>query len=126
MTCHGVGTSRLIGAIADCSPASNRIDWPVQLVPFKCLLIPSNQSYNAIIDRFMNVIEGVCGQGEVVIDDRHCSIKMKIEDAGYVGYTIVIVVGKRFDIDNTFDFISNGRTESCDEDRLISKLQEAL
>lgn len=109
MGCFGIGISRLMGAIAECSHTETGLRWPINVAPFKvCIIIPiqenndesSNQikSVADIIGREIESIQTEKGEmkGEVLIDDRIQRIGWKLMDAELVGYPILILLGNRW------------------------------
>ncbi|EGG10840.1 uncharacterized protein MELLADRAFT_42095 [Melampsora larici-populina 98AG31] len=109
MGCFGIGISRLMGAIAECSHTETGLRWPINVAPFKvCIIIPMQEndagssdlikSVAQIIGREVESIKTKVGElkGEVLIDDRIQRIGWKLMDADLVGYPILIVLGNRW------------------------------
>jgi prolyl-tRNA synthetase len=100
MGCHGIGVSRLIGAIASLLSDSKGLQWPRVVAPFEVAVLtgPSVQDGEAVeVYDAISGIGGEKGRGEVdaVLDDRPIkSLGWKLKDADLIGYPIVVVMGR--------------------------------
>jgi prolyl-tRNA synthetase len=100
MGCHGIGVSRLIGAVAGLMADGRGLNWPEKIAPFQIVVVPGQQASvedSALI--YDNLVKGTRGsphEGEldVVIDDRARPLGWKLKDADLVGYPFIIVLGR--------------------------------
>ena len=116
MGCHGIGVSRLIGAIAEITSDKFGLMWPRRIAPFEVVLVPADgfevdavQIYDDI--KRAGSSSGVSyGSGnaenkalnmeeqpiDVVIDDRDKSFVKRLTDAELSGYPVALVLGKEW------------------------------
>lgn len=93
MGCHGIGVSRLIGAIAQILADSTGLNWPRVIAPFEAVIIAA-EGFEKEGKRLYNVLSnrGI----DVALDDRsHKSMVWKLNDADTVGYPVILLVTKR-------------------------------
>ena len=94
MGCHGIGVSRLIGAIASLLADRSGLNWPLAISPFQVAILPGpdadGNNTQTMHDRF----------ADSVIDDRDRPLGWKLNDADLVGYPVVIVMGRRWKKDH--------------------------
>jgi prolyl-tRNA synthetase len=112
MGCHGIGVSRLIGAIASLLADSKGLNWPLAISPFQVLIVSHGQDaddyaevvYDSLLQtglarlteegmRSASIIGASATQWDVVIDDRHRPMGWKFNDADLIGYLIILVMG---------------------------------
>ncbi|KYG47166.1 hypothetical protein M433DRAFT_152581 [Acidomyces richmondensis BFW] len=92
MGCHGIGISRMIGAIAGLLSDGTGLNWPLAISPFQVLVIAAS---NTSAEDVSMVYDNVTAAGlDVAIDDRNLSMGWKLNDADLVGYPFVLVMGK--------------------------------
>ncbi|KAI0593429.1 hypothetical protein F4775DRAFT_578067 [Biscogniauxia sp. FL1348] len=104
MGCHGIGISRIIGAVADHLSDEKGLNWPRAIAPFEVVIIPGNglaKDATEIANYLTNQGNRTDGQAstrpvDLVIDDRSDSFTWKLKDADLVGYPIIVIVGKRW------------------------------
>lgn len=96
MGCHGIGVSRLLGALAVQLSTHRGLNWPRVVAPFECLIFSTlNEQGNEGMEKVYDVL----GQGGVdcLIDDRPgLSVGYRFRDAQLRGYPVVVVVGNRW------------------------------
>ena len=96
MGCHGIGVSRLIGAVASLLAAEGRLNWPRVIAPYETVIITaehisemdSTQLYDALADQ--------TGQNpiDVALDDRPGKrMGWKMKDADLIGYPVLVIMG---------------------------------
>ncbi|KAI2616549.1 prolyl-tRNA synthetase [Hypoxylon sp. NC1633] len=100
MGCHGIGVSRIIGAVADHLADEKGLNWPRAIAPFEVVVIPAKGLENDGI----SVSEHLANpQGsrpiDLLLDDRPESLPWKMRDADLVGYPIIVILGKRWSTD---------------------------
>jgi prolyl-tRNA synthetase len=102
MGCHGIGVSRMIGAVAEMLADEKGLMWPRVMAPFEVAIIadpPSEQTAHDIYDELaipksFNLPPRKVEPIDAILDDRHKSFAWKIKDADLVGYPIVVVLGR--------------------------------
>jgi prolyl-tRNA synthetase len=91
MGCHGIGVSRLVGAIASMLSDAKGLNWPAVIAPFSAVVVPASGNEDAAED----VAKKLLSNGiDVVLDDRKKPIGWKLNDADLVGYPLIIVLGR--------------------------------
>lgn len=113
MNCHGIGTSRCMGVIAEIYSDDKGLKWPESVAPFKIHLIThldktdedanarisnlANEIYNGEVENFDNGNQAISIEpGEVLWDDRQgISIGEKFADADLIGCPFQVVISKR-------------------------------
>lgn len=111
MNCHGIGTSRCLGVIAEIYSDEKGLKWPSSVAPFEFHLVThldnkdqetndrildlANKIYGGEID--LNKSVGSSSQSqEVLWDDRqNISIGQKLNDADLIGCPYQVVLSKR-------------------------------
>ncbi|KAF2234898.1 prolyl-tRNA synthetase [Viridothelium virens] len=106
MGCHGIGISRLIGAVAAASSNSIGLRWPRAIAPFDVVIIVPMDGlgiqeditwcYDAL--RTCN-IKSRKPYIDPVIDDRKKHFGWKLKDADLIGYPVSILLGKAWSSD---------------------------
>ena len=108
MGCHGIGVSRLIGAVAEVLADGQGLNWPRALAPYEAVVIAREgfedaaagiyDALSAGPSRSPNDIQaGVPARGgpvDAVLDDRAKPLAWKLRDADLVGYPVVVVLGR--------------------------------
>ncbi|KAJ4367492.1 hypothetical protein N0V83_007075 [Neocucurbitaria cava] len=108
MGCHGIGVSRIIGAVASLLADEKGLNWPRVIAPYEAVILTSPQTGE---EEAVQVYDALCsgtrsdggqgavdGKGEVVdlvLDDRPIkSLGWKLRDADLIGYPVVVVLGR--------------------------------
>ncbi|KAF9696045.1 hypothetical protein EKO04_005819 [Ascochyta lentis] len=93
MGCHGIGVSRLIGAIAALLSDARGLQWPRAVAPFEVAVLVNPQVGD---EAAVGVYDALVGAGgDVVLDDRAAkSLGWKLKDADLIGYPVVVVMGR--------------------------------
>ncbi|CAM1507332.1 Fc.00g069730.m01.CDS01 [Cosmosporella sp. VM-42] len=97
MGCHGVGVSRIFGAVAELLADEKGLNWPRVIAPFEAAIISTSESSQEAAFDLYDTLTGRNNSGsglDVVLDDRKQSFGWKMKDADLVGYPVVIVLGK--------------------------------
>jgi prolyl-tRNA synthetase len=93
MGCHGIGVSRLIGAIASLLHDERGLNWPRIIAPFEAVIIMTPQVSEEDGIALYDMLRS--GGVDVVLDDRASkSVGWKLKDADLIGYSVVLVLGK--------------------------------
>ncbi|TDZ28600.1 Proline--tRNA ligase [Colletotrichum spinosum] len=96
MGCHGIGVSRLIGAVVEHLADDKGLQWPRAIAPYEVVLVPTTQlteEGERVYDElalFQTKSESI----DVVLDDRRVPFGWKMRDADLVGYPVVVVIGR--------------------------------
>lgn len=103
MGCHGIGVSRMIGAVADTLADDKGLNWPRVMAPFEVVIVPGKGLDEAALQVY-DVLQAPTGPGtcqlDMILDDRVESFPWKMQDADLVGYPVIIVVGRRWKAEN--------------------------
>lgn len=91
MGCHGIGISRLIGAVASLLADDRGLNWPVSIAPFVVGIIGSGQT---TAEAEAAVYDQITRARDAIIDDRDRSMAWKLNDADSVGYPFIVVLGR--------------------------------
>jgi prolyl-tRNA synthetase len=95
MGCYGLGTSRLLGAIAEIHNDERGLTWPVAVAPYEVhvTLIPGVEGVGRALEE---VIAQLKNDYSLLVDDRpHVRPGEKFADADLIGVPFRIVLGKR-------------------------------
>jgi prolyl-tRNA synthetase len=113
MGCHGIGVSRLVGAVAAMTADEKGLSWPPLMAPAHVVIVfdgatpPINpkhpeksNDYAYMTSRLGSItykgdwghLRGV----DIVFDDRDKPLPWKLKDADLIGYPIIVVIGKSF------------------------------
>lgn len=111
MGCHGIGISRVIGAVANHLVDARGLNWPRIIAPYEVAIIINNAKDEKALEAGGAVYDALTGPSEVeitqtadqqsqvdaIIDDRHeFQMGWKLKDADLVGYPVIVVVGKEW------------------------------
>lgn len=104
MGCHGIGVSRIIGAVAHHLADEKGLNWPRAIAPYEVVVIPGRDAQENDINIVYDQLVGQSTPGEsksaqpldVVMDDRAGSFPWKMKDADIVGYPVVVLMGRRW------------------------------
>lgn len=91
MGCHGIGVSRLIGAIASLLYTPSGLNWPRVIAPYEVAIVPAPQTSETDAQEVYDMLSA----HDVVLDDRSGkNLGWKMKDADLIGYPIVVVLGR--------------------------------
>lgn len=100
MGCHGIGVSRMIGAVADTLADGKGLNWPRVMAPFEVVIIPGKGLDDASLKVYDTLCKVPTDAGnprlDLILDDRAASFPWKMQDADLVGYPVIVVVGRRW------------------------------
>lgn len=97
MGCHGIGVSRIIGAVASLLSDAKGLNWPRAIAPYEAIVLTSPQTEDRDATEVYDALYGEVRNGNVdlVLDDRSGkSVGWKLKDADLIGYPVVIVLGR--------------------------------
>lgn len=95
MGCYGIGISRLMAAVVEQCNDDAGITWPVNLAPFKVVLVSmgkSDEVYSASESAYQQLLDAGI---DVLWDDRNERPGVKFKDAELIGTPLQIVIGDR-------------------------------
>ncbi|CAD6438924.1 788459a3-d06b-4008-bd52-b88fc271134b [Sclerotinia trifoliorum] len=93
MGCHGIGVTRMIGAVAETLVDGKGLNWPRVMSPFEIVVIPGKGSDEGALQIFDTFSTAAM---DPVIDDRGVSIAWKLRDADLIGYPVIVVLGRKW------------------------------
>ena len=96
MGCHGVGLSRMIGAVADTYRDQHGLRWPRLMAPFEAIIIRRRDSATAADEIYDSLAYGT-ESIDCVIDDRDRDVGERFKEAMAIGYPLVIDVAKNWE-----------------------------
>lgn len=95
MGCYGIGTSRLMAAIAETNCDKDGLCWPTEVAPYKVMIIYTHDKKD---EAFSLYDEFQYNKIPVIIDDRDgIRVGAKTRDWKLFGIPYLIFVGKNFD-----------------------------
>ncbi|KAI1415650.1 prolyl-tRNA synthetase [Hypoxylon sp. FL1857] len=101
MGCHGIGVSRIIGAVADHLADDKGLNWPRAIAPFEVVVIPSKglEEDGVIVSEHLAKSRGHRPL-DLMLDDRHSvSLPWRMRDADLAGYPVLVILGKSWSSD---------------------------
>jgi prolyl-tRNA synthetase len=98
MGCHGVGVSRIFGAVAEILADERGLNWPRAIAPFEVAIIPASDLAEEPLRIYdtLAINNGTRSTFDVVLDDRKRSFGWKMKDADMVGYPVLVILGRSF------------------------------
>ncbi|MFH1441240.1 MAG: proline--tRNA ligase [Candidatus Omnitrophota bacterium] len=129
MGCYGIGVSRLIAAIIEQNHDEQGIIWPMEISPYKVIILPLDVTNAQIMDYALEIykkLEDNCI--ETIFDDRDERAGVKFKDADLIGIPVIIIIGKNTLKDHKIE-IKIRRTKEvifADKEDLLNKVGEGL
>ncbi|KAF9767914.1 hypothetical protein IL306_014854 [Fusarium sp. DS 682] len=98
MGCHGVGVSRIFGAVAEILADEQGLNWPRVIAPFEIAIIPAPDlaSESFRIYDLLATSDNTRNGFDVVLDDRQRSLVWKMKDADMVGFPVLVIMGRSY------------------------------
>ncbi|KAL6168750.1 hypothetical protein ACJQWK_05124 [Exserohilum turcicum] len=97
MGCHGIGVSRIIGAVASLLSDAQGLNWPRAIAPYEVVVLGSSRIEEKEITEVYDILHGEARNEpmDVVLDDRTGrNLGWKQRDAHLIGYPVVVVLGR--------------------------------
>jgi prolyl-tRNA synthetase len=99
MGCHGIGISRLVGAIASLLADEKGLNWPRVVAPYEAIILTTAQVGDGEAGEVYDALSSGSGEGkegvDVVLDDRpDKNLGWKLRDADLIGYPVLLVLGR--------------------------------
>ncbi|KHJ31663.1 putative prolyl-trna synthetase [Erysiphe necator] len=102
MGCHGIGLSRMIGAVADTLADDKGLNWPRVMAPYEVVIISSKELESGAEAVYYQLNpESVKSEIDIALDDRSLSFPWKLRDADLIGYPVIIIVGRKWESERT-------------------------
>ncbi len=117
MGCYGIGISRLVGAIIECHHDAAGIVWPVQVAPFKCIilnLLPDDAKCNTIATEIYTELSDA--NITALYDDTHDSSGVKFNRMDLIGIPVQVIIGRITIENNTVEVRQRITIESSHTD----------
>jgi prolyl-tRNA synthetase len=100
MGCYGIGTSRVMGVIAELCNDERGLIWPKNIAPFQAHVLPLNSKdqsvQNQIADATGKLVVALENMGmEVLLDDRQESPGAKFADSDLIGIPMRVVISEK-------------------------------
>lgn len=120
MGCYGIGTSRVMGVIAEKFNDEKGLVWPAQIAPFSVQLISllgNDEQANQLYQELLN--QGV----EVLWDDRDVNPGQKFSDADLIGCPVRLVISQKTGKKIEWKKRVEDQTELLDLEQVITRLK---
>ncbi|MFH1640418.1 MAG: proline--tRNA ligase [Candidatus Omnitrophota bacterium] len=116
MGCYGIGVSRLVSAVVEQNFDKDGIVWPLELSPYKVIILPLDTTDKAIMKMALDVYDHLKGEGtEVLLDDRDERAGVKFKDADLLGISLQVIIGKESLKKNTLELKTRGTQDKIVE-----------
>jgi prolyl-tRNA synthetase len=103
MGCHGIGVSRIIGAVADHLADARGLNWPAAIAPYSCVVVPGRAEVPKDVNEAIEVCELLSsadgrndGRLDIIVDDRQGSLPRRLTDIDLIGIPIILVLGREW------------------------------
>jgi len=99
MGCHGIGVSRIIGAVANRDLTGPGIPWPRAIAPYEVVVVAFPRTPDGDGERLYDLLADSGSEGtlDVVLDDRtEVSGPWRLQEAARVGYPVIVTLGARW------------------------------
>jgi len=129
MGCYGIGVSRLISAIIEQNFDAEGIIWPIQVSPYKVIILPLDVTDNQIMQNAIGVYEELSRNNiDTLLDDRDERAGIKFKDADLIGIPISIPIGKKNlkEQKNEIKSRKQKKVELVDKSEVVNKVKEIL
>ncbi|CAE7010759.1 hypothetical protein PTT_15359 [Pyrenophora teres f. teres 0-1] len=97
MGCHGIGVSRIIGAVASLLSDARGLNWPRVIAPYEAIVLSDPKTEEKDTTEVYDALHGEGRNSDIdlVLDDRAGkSLGWKLKDADLIGYPVVVVMGR--------------------------------
>jgi prolyl-tRNA synthetase len=126
MGCYGIGVTRIIPAIIEQNYDRDGIIWPVEVAPYKIVIIQINANdrlQTEVAERIYKKL--IDSKIDVIFDDRRERAGVKFKDADLIGFPIKIIVGEKVK-DNKIElkFRRNSDIIEVGENKILEKIKE--
>ncbi|MCX7927734.1 MAG: proline--tRNA ligase [Candidatus Omnitrophica bacterium] len=129
MGCYGIGVSRLIATIIEQNRDENGIIWPIEVAPFKVIIIPLDVTNSSIMEKASVLYQKLSQEDiPVLMDDRNERAGVKFKDADLIGVPLQLILGKAVQEEGLLE-LKQRKTNtkiSADDSVIFSKIKEAI
>ncbi|KAH7114400.1 hypothetical protein B0J11DRAFT_135706 [Dendryphion nanum] len=100
MGCHGIGVSRILGAIASLLADEQGLNWPRVIAPFEAIVVAAPELAAADAAEVYDTLSigknnRNIAEIDTVVDDRPIKgLGWKLKDADLIGYPVVVILAK--------------------------------
>lgn len=108
MGCHGIGVSRMVGAVAEILADAKGLNWPRVIAPYETVVVPAQGNeldaeivYDLLVASSGNSSDTFDETLDLVLDDRAYPFPWKMRDADLIGYPVIVVVGRAWKNERT-------------------------
>jgi prolyl-tRNA synthetase len=96
MGTYGIGITRTVAAAIEQNHDANGIVWPIPLAPFSAVVVPVNQTEEAVRSAAERIYAELRQRGvDTLIDDRDERPGVKFKDADLIGIPLRVTVGPK-------------------------------
>ncbi|KAH9998074.1 prolyl-tRNA synthetase [Xylariaceae sp. FL0662B] len=103
MGCHGIGVSRILGAVADHLVDKKGLNWPRAIAPFEVVIIPRHTLKQEGYALAEDLINSKDGRFDVALDDRPNDFQWKLQDADLIGFPVVVILGRKYSTEKLYE-----------------------
>lgn len=126
MGCYGIGTTRLIAAIADQGmKGGDTAVWPLAVAPFHVHVVPLRQEHMAAAEA---LADGLAARDvECLLDDRGGSAGSLLKDSDLLGIPMRVVLGRKT-AEGIYEFLdrSAGEPEEVEAGTIADRIAELI
>lgn len=114
MGCYGIGISRLLAVIAECSNDENGLIFSKNIAPYDLEIVISDIKNEEQV-KFANELYEYClaNNIKVLLDDRNERFGVKMSDYELIGIPSAVVIGKKLS-ENLVEFRTRANLEKCE------------
>lgn len=135
MGCHGIGVSRIIGAVANHLADERGLNWPRVIAPYEAVVVYNSKDEaiaadaGTVHDALLSPPAPSQPQLDVILDDRDdLALGWKLKDADLVGYPVMVVLGREWSASRRADVQCRqlGFQELVPAEELTARVRELL
>ncbi len=114
MGCYGIGTSRIMGILAEIFHDEKGLKWPANIAPAKFYIVPIGKPSEQSLEEAEKIYASLSEKNiDAIIDDREdASIGFKLKDSELIGCPYRIVVSKKTLKENSVEFTERATGET--------------
>jgi prolyl-tRNA synthetase len=117
MGCYGIGTTRLMGVIAELYHDEKGLKWPAAISPFHVHILPLPSKDPSAQREIQNQVVGLqekleAAGFETLIDDRAESSGVKFNEADLIGISARVVISEKTIAQDAYEFKFRGAKEA--------------
>jgi len=126
MGCYGIGTTRLMGTIAEVHNDDNGLIWPKNVSPYQVHLLHLGKDEDVILAAKKLYEDLITAGYEVLYDDRNIGPGAKFADSDLLGLPVRIVIGNKTIAEQSCEFKlrSESKVTIMKLEKVINELNE--